>query len=184
MRGVVMILKTRVFELCNGRYRNLSELAKAMGISVSQIYRVREGKRHINQKFLIGAIKAFPEHKLDDLFYLSWQMSPNVPKPSPNELAIKDIRQLALSTSTWEWFHVKVTRFGVLLPKGFLNSLRCSNHPGRFHDLSTHPLTYQRNSQYIHSSSEYTPAYPRVRNNHSGTSMTTDAGIWPTPTLF
>ena len=71
MRGVVMILKTRVFELCNGRYRNLSELAKAMGISVSQIYRVREGKRHINQKFLIGAIKAFPEHKLDDLFYLS-----------------------------------------------------------------------------------------------------------------
>jgi len=66
-----MILKTRVFELCNGRYRNLSELAKAMGISVSQIYRVREGKRHINQKFLIGAIKAFPEHKLDDLFYLS-----------------------------------------------------------------------------------------------------------------
>jgi len=66
-----MILRTRVFELCNGRYRNLSELAQAMGISVSQIYRVREGKRHINQKFLIGAIKAFPEHKLDDLFYLS-----------------------------------------------------------------------------------------------------------------
>ena len=69
--GAVMILKTRVFELCNGRYKNLSELAQAMGISVSQIYRVREGKRHINQKFLIGAVKAFPEHKLDDLFYLS-----------------------------------------------------------------------------------------------------------------
>jgi len=66
-----MILKTRVFELSNGRYKNLSELAQVMGISVSQIYRVREGKRHINQKFLIGAIKAFPEHKLDDLFYLS-----------------------------------------------------------------------------------------------------------------
>jgi len=41
-----------------------------MGISVSQIYRVRQGKRHINQKFIVGAIKAFPEHKLDDLFYL------------------------------------------------------------------------------------------------------------------
>ena len=66
-----MILKTRIFELRDGRYSILSELAKAMGISVSQIYRVREGKRHINQKFLIGAIKAFPEHKLDDLFYLS-----------------------------------------------------------------------------------------------------------------
>jgi len=66
-----MIIKTRVFELCNGRYSNLSELAQAMGISVSQIYRVREGKRQINQKFIIGAMKAFPRYKLDDLFYLA-----------------------------------------------------------------------------------------------------------------
>ena len=66
-----MIIKTRIFELCNGSYRNLSELAQAMGISVSQIYRVREGKRSINQKFIIGAIRAFPEHKFDDLFYLA-----------------------------------------------------------------------------------------------------------------
>ena len=65
-----MIVKTMVFELHNNGYRKLSELAQAMGIPISQIYRVREGKRHINQKFLIGAIKAFPEHKLDDLFYL------------------------------------------------------------------------------------------------------------------
>ena len=64
-----MIIKTRVFELCNGRYRNLSELARAMGISVSQIYRVREGKRNINQRFIIGAIKVFPEYKIDELFY-------------------------------------------------------------------------------------------------------------------
>lgn len=66
-----MIVETRVFELCNHRYRNLSELAQAMDISVSQVYRVREGKRHINQKFIVGAIKAFPGHKLDDLFYLT-----------------------------------------------------------------------------------------------------------------
>lgn len=66
-----MIVETRVFELCNNRYRNLSELAQAMDISVSQVYRVREGKRHINQKFIVGAIKAFPGHKLDDLFYLT-----------------------------------------------------------------------------------------------------------------
>jgi len=65
-----MIIKTRVFGLCNGNYNNLSELAHAMGISVSQIYRVREGKRSINQKFIAGAIKAFPNYKLDDLFYL------------------------------------------------------------------------------------------------------------------
>jgi len=64
-----MILKTRVFDLYIGRYRNLSELAKAMEISVSQIYRVLEGKRNINRKFIIGAIKAFPGYKFDDLFY-------------------------------------------------------------------------------------------------------------------
>lgn len=64
-----MILKTRVFDLYIGRYRNLSELAKAMEISVSQIYRVLEGKRNINRKFIIGAIKAFPGFKFDDLFY-------------------------------------------------------------------------------------------------------------------
>jgi len=66
-----MIVWTRIFELADGNYKNLSELAKTMGISVSQIYRVREGKRRINQKFIVGAIKAFPNHKLDELFYLS-----------------------------------------------------------------------------------------------------------------
>ncbi len=66
-----MIIKTRIFELCNGSYRNLSELAQTMEISVSQIYRVRESKRSINQKFIVGAIKAFPKHKFEDLFYLA-----------------------------------------------------------------------------------------------------------------
>ncbi len=65
-----MIIRTRIFELCNGHYRNLSELARAMGLSVSQVYRVREGKRHINQKFIVGAKRAFPSYGLDDLFYL------------------------------------------------------------------------------------------------------------------
>ena len=72
-----MIVKTRIFGLCNGQYRNLSELAQAMGISVSQIYRVRQGRRQINQKFIVGAIKAFPNHKLDDLFYLVPEL-PNI----------------------------------------------------------------------------------------------------------
>lgn len=66
-----MIVKTRVFDLKYPNFRNLSEMAQAMGISVSQIYRVREGKRGINQRFIVGAIKAFPEHRLDDLFYLA-----------------------------------------------------------------------------------------------------------------
>ena len=66
-----MIIRTRVFELCSRKYKNLSELAQTMGISVSQIYRVREGRRNINQKFVVGAVKAFPGYKLDELFYLA-----------------------------------------------------------------------------------------------------------------
>ena len=65
-----MIVKTRVFELYAGKYRNLSQMAEAMGLSVSQVYRVREGKRGINQKFIVGAKAAFPEYQLDELFYL------------------------------------------------------------------------------------------------------------------
>jgi len=65
-----MKLKTKVFELRNWRYSNLSELAEAMGISVSQLYRVRKGQKLISEKFIIGAIKAFPGYKLGDLFYV------------------------------------------------------------------------------------------------------------------
>jgi len=64
-------LKTRVFELSNRKYRSLSELARAMGVSLAQIYRVRVGKRDIGEKFIIGAVKAFPGNKLDDLFYVA-----------------------------------------------------------------------------------------------------------------
>ena len=65
-----MIIRTKIFDLCNGKYRNLSELAGAMGLSVSQVYRVREGSRGINEKFIIGAKRAFPDYRLDELFYL------------------------------------------------------------------------------------------------------------------
>ena len=64
-------LKTRVFELCNGKYPNLVGLAQAMGISQDLIYRVRKGERGIHERFIIGATKAFPGYKLDDLFYVS-----------------------------------------------------------------------------------------------------------------
>jgi len=57
-----------------------------MGISISQVYRVREGKRNINQKFLIGAINAFPGHKLDDLFYLA----PELPSVTNNHQGLAD----------------------------------------------------------------------------------------------
>lgn len=66
-----MKLKTRIFELNNRKYRNLTELARAMGISVGHIYHVRKGERPINEKFITGAIKAFPGHKLEELFYIA-----------------------------------------------------------------------------------------------------------------
>ena len=65
-----MGLKTRVFEFSDRKYKNLIELAKAMGTSASQVYRVRQGKRRINETFIVGAVKAFPEYKLDNLFYV------------------------------------------------------------------------------------------------------------------
>ena len=66
-----MKLYTRVFELYKRKYGNLIELALVMGISGGYIYKVRQGKRNINQKFIIGAIKAFPGYKLDALFYVA-----------------------------------------------------------------------------------------------------------------
>ncbi len=69
-----MIVRTRIFDLCQDKYRNLSQLAQAMGISTSQVYRVQSGERRINQKFIVGAIKAFPNSNLDDLFYLVPQL--------------------------------------------------------------------------------------------------------------
>jgi hypothetical protein len=65
------IIKTRVFEFANGKYQNLSALARAMELSISQVYRVRVGKRGINEKFIIGAKKAFPEYRIDELFYFN-----------------------------------------------------------------------------------------------------------------
>ncbi len=49
----------------------MAELAQTMGISQDLIYSVRRGDRGIHERFIIGATRAFPEYKLDDLFYVS-----------------------------------------------------------------------------------------------------------------
>ncbi len=66
-----MLLRTKVFELYSGYYGNLSQLARAMSISVSQVSRVRNGKRNINQQFIIGALSAVPQFSFNELFYLA-----------------------------------------------------------------------------------------------------------------
>ena len=65
-----MKLKARVFELYNRRYTSLSKLAQAMGMNPGQIYRVKQGDRRVSERFIIGAIKAFPGYTLNDLFYV------------------------------------------------------------------------------------------------------------------
>ncbi len=79
-----MKLNTRVFELYKGKYRSLPELARVMGISAGYIYKVRQGKRSINQKFIIGAIKAFPGYKLNDLFYVASEEEQNDSSKTPS----------------------------------------------------------------------------------------------------
>jgi hypothetical protein len=78
--GGQMIIRTRVFEIATAKFENLSELARAMGISVSQVYRVREGKRGINEKFIVGAKMAFPDSRLDELFYIDSDQPPAEPE--------------------------------------------------------------------------------------------------------
>jgi len=74
-----MKIKTKVFKLCDEKYKNLSELAGVMELSISQIYRVRQGKCPINEQFIVGAMKAFPDFRLDELFQLDSE-----PEISPN----------------------------------------------------------------------------------------------------
>lgn len=61
----------------DGRYSSLVAVTRAMGISNSQVYRVKQGKRGVNEKFIVGALKAFPGYKFDDLFYIAPDGSDN-----------------------------------------------------------------------------------------------------------
>ena len=68
------VLKTRVFQLWGENYKGDSKmvrLAQAMGISLAHLYRVRRGDRKITATFIVGAAKALPGYKLDELFYVS-----------------------------------------------------------------------------------------------------------------
>ena len=56
-----MLVKTRIFEFRNNSYRNLTELAQAMGISISQIGRVREDTRGINLEIHCWGNKSPPQ---------------------------------------------------------------------------------------------------------------------------
>lgn len=63
-------LETKLFELEQHRH-NLTELAAILGLSVSQVYRIRQGNRRINERFIIGALVAFPQYSFQELFYIN-----------------------------------------------------------------------------------------------------------------
>ncbi|GAH88968.1 unnamed protein product [marine sediment metagenome] len=59
--------KAKLFELADW---NMKMLANALGVHLSQVYRVKDGKRWANGEFIAGALTAFPACKFEDLFYI------------------------------------------------------------------------------------------------------------------
>ncbi len=101
-----MLLQTKIFELCNGKYKNPSELAQAMEIPVEQLYRVHQGKDGINQEFIIGSIKSFPEYEFGDLFYFTHKL-PHFAKAKRRQRLVLDTLIIGLSTALlWHFFNI------------------------------------------------------------------------------
>jgi DNA-binding XRE family transcriptional regulator len=77
-RGETMNLKLRVDKLEELQTENSwtdTELAKRMGISRSRLWRAKLPAEHNEycspgESLIIGVLKAFPEKKFDDLFFL------------------------------------------------------------------------------------------------------------------
>lgn len=64
-------MKTRVFDLATEYgYTSLRSLARAMGRDVAELSRIRSGKHGITRSFIEGALRAFPDKTLDELFYV------------------------------------------------------------------------------------------------------------------
>lgn len=59
--------KAKLFELADW---NMKKLATAIGVSLCQVYRVKDGKRWVNGEFIAGALTAFPKYRFDELFYI------------------------------------------------------------------------------------------------------------------
>lgn len=59
-------LRTRLFELNH----SMSEVAIIAGVSLCQVYRIRQGKRGISGTFIANVLGALPEYKFEDLFFI------------------------------------------------------------------------------------------------------------------
>ena len=62
-------LQTRVFELApEYGYKTNTDLAQAMGIDQSLVSRIRSGERPVTRAFIVGALRAFPDKRFEELF--------------------------------------------------------------------------------------------------------------------
>jgi plasmid maintenance system antidote protein VapI len=62
-------MRTIVFDLApQYGYKSIRQLARAMGVDVSMVSRVRANKIGITHRFITGARRAFPDKTLDELF--------------------------------------------------------------------------------------------------------------------
>lgn len=65
---------TRLFQL-KPEYKS-TELARMFGLSQCQVCRVKRGEKRVSADFIAGALRAFPEHKFEDLFYIKRKLLP------------------------------------------------------------------------------------------------------------
>lgn len=61
-------LRTRLFDMEEGN--DMKRLARLVGLSLSQIYRIKQGERGIGERFIVGTLTAFPQYNFEDLFYI------------------------------------------------------------------------------------------------------------------
>ena len=66
-----MQVKTVLFE----RYPNytMKQLASIVGVSLSQVYRIKCGDRKVTATFIAGVLKGFPE-AFEELFYVEEEL--------------------------------------------------------------------------------------------------------------
>ena len=82
-----MRITTRIFGLQRQLGWSDRKLAAEMGISCAQVSRVRSGQRGINHDFITGALLAFPNKTLSDLFdaELVAAATQIIPHPAPGD---------------------------------------------------------------------------------------------------
>ena len=49
---------------------SMAKLAGMIGVSLSQVCRIRNGQRKVSNSFIAGVLTAFPQYKFEELFFI------------------------------------------------------------------------------------------------------------------